>query len=293
MTSIVSKGKTGFRCLIGEWKRLIYKFRFNSLCSTGLNTEKRDTPVIVSLTSYGRRVTETAPFTIYSLLNQSYKPDMIILWLDKDNWNESNLPEKIKKLIDKGLVVKFCDDIRSYKKLIPSLEIYSKEIIITVDDDIIYNRRLVEQLMKSYRLFPKSIHCTTGHKPVFNNEGILCPYNKWEMNINTNPSGLMIPIGCGGILYPPDSLDIEVFNRNNWMNLCPTADDIWFWAMGLKKGTNYKVVGEDTIINYPMDVFYQKLNKGSSLQHTNVDENLNDKQINKVFSYYNLWQKLK
>lgn len=59
---------------------------------------------------------------------------------------------------------------------------------------------------------------------------------------------------------------------------------------GNKKGTNYKVVGEDEITNYPMDVFYQKLNRGSSLQHENVDENLNDKQIRNVFtSYYNLW----
>ena len=44
----------------------------------GLNNQYRDKKVIVSLTSFPERISELK-YTIFSLLNQSFKPDKILL----------------------------------------------------------------------------------------------------------------------------------------------------------------------------------------------------------------------
>ena len=50
------------------------------------------------MTSYGRRVAAVLPYTIISLLRQTYKPDRIVLWLDDEHWNDNNLPALLKRL---------------------------------------------------------------------------------------------------------------------------------------------------------------------------------------------------
>lgn len=148
---MMSKLKIIFLSIVGELIKLLYKLH---ICRPlyGLNVaDSRKHKVIVSLTSYGRRVSAVLPYTIYSLLRQTYKPDVIILWLDYDSWNERNLPSSIRKLQKYGLTIKFCNDIKSYKKLIPTLKLYPDEIIITVDDDIYYKKNMVERLIKSIK----------------------------------------------------------------------------------------------------------------------------------------------
>ena len=55
---------------------------------------KRETQLIVSLTSYRERFKDL-PITIYSILNQSLKPDRVILWLDEEYEDLTNLPYEI------------------------------------------------------------------------------------------------------------------------------------------------------------------------------------------------------
>lgn len=98
--------------------------------------------------------------TIKSLLKQTIKPNKIILWLAKTEFikKEKNLPLNLLLLIKKGLDIKFIKkNIKSYKKLIPSLKKYPNNLIITVDDDIIYRKDTIEKLYKNYIKFPKDI----------------------------------------------------------------------------------------------------------------------------------------
>ena len=73
--------------------------------------------LIVSLTSYPRRF-PILKFTIRSLLNQTVRPDRVILWLAEDD--VTYLPSAVRRLA--GLEVRTCPDLRSFKKLIPALE---------------------------------------------------------------------------------------------------------------------------------------------------------------------------
>ena len=70
---------------------------------TGVTVTKRETPIIISLTSYPARI-ESAYKTIRTLLHQSYLPDRIILWLAKEQFvSETALPSNLLELKKYGL----------------------------------------------------------------------------------------------------------------------------------------------------------------------------------------------
>ena len=71
---------------------------------SGVIEDKRETPVIISLTSIKERFKDL-PKTIYSLIKQSRQPDRIILWLSDEFGNVSNLPYEITQFIKNGLEI--------------------------------------------------------------------------------------------------------------------------------------------------------------------------------------------
>ncbi len=58
----------------------------------------------------------------------------------------------------KGLTIDWCEDIKSYKKLIPTLKKYPDAIIVTADDDLIYDNKWLEQLYNAAQIF-ENIDC--------------------------------------------------------------------------------------------------------------------------------------
>ena len=97
---------------------------------------QRDSTIVVSLTSYGKRVKGSVIYTIYSLLKQTVQPERIVLWLNEKEYSDNNLPAKLRFLCRYGLEVRYCRDIRSYTKIIHALSAFPDRHIITVDDDI-------------------------------------------------------------------------------------------------------------------------------------------------------------
>ena len=242
--------------------------------------------VIVSLTSYGRRVSHTLKYPVMSMLVQTKRPDKIVVWLDDDNYSEFNLPSSLRKFIKYGVEVCFCSDIRSYKKLVPSLGKYPDDIIITIDDDLIYRRKTLECLLAKHKEYPDSIICTSGHVPVFDANGLL-PYKEWQMYLNRTDSKLVFPLGGTGTLYPPHSLYKDTTNSSLFMNLSPKADDVWFWIMALLNGRMVRLAESGPMFRH-LDLLYQFTHKQSSLMEDNVGGNMNDIQITAVFSHYGI-----
>ncbi len=254
----------------------------------GVTSERYcDHDIIVSLTTYGRRI-HSVYMAIESLMEQTMKPNRIILWLD-DSFEGKRLPESINKLRKRGLEVAFCKDVRSYKKLVPALCKYPDDAIITADDDIVYDVNMLENLIVPYIENPHAIYCNRAHKMVPDGQGKLLPYNSWEWcSRERGFSPLFFPTGVGGALYPPHSLDEEVKNEEVFMQICPAADDVWFKAMSLKKGTPVCHVetrhanGEE----YLLDGETQDM----GLANQNVGQSMNDPQLDAVFTQYDLYR---
>lgn len=274
----------------------LYGLLLKTLCSLrvirpcrGLNKEVRDKRIVVSLTSYGRRVSKTVEYTIISLLRQTYKPDEVILWLDCDNWNENNIPACLKKLKIYGLSIMFCEDIRSYKKLIPALRNRPDCLIVTTDDDVFYRKDTIERLVYQYKKDPKKIYCHTAHGVTLNKDNTISSYSNWVEDVNGSSGPFVFPVGEGCILYDPNLLYKDITNEKLFLKLAPLADDLWFYFMEALNGTECCQLKHLHKVPYmPIDMFYQHFHKGSSLRHDNVNENMNDEQIRSIIEYYGI-----
>lgn len=241
--------------------------------------------IVVSLTSYGRRVKKGVVFyTLVSLLRQKIQPKRIILWLAETEWNDDILPNKLQKLKNKGIEIRYCPDYRSYKKLIPSLKLYPKDIIMTVDDDVIYSPHIIESAIKENLEHPNDILCFNALTPILIN-GIPQKYSIWQPPKPDTANKLLFPVGVGGILYPPGSLHADVLNNVLFEKLCPSADDVWFWFNSWRQGTIKRYI-QAKGNNFSFDALYQYFHKGSALTQINRLEYQNDRQLIELFNYY-------
>ena len=192
--------------------------------------------IIVSMTSYGYRVESSSPYALYSILKQTRLPNRIVLNIDKNKWNDENIPALLKKLQRVGVEVNYTEDIGPHTKFIPALKKYPDDIIITADDDVFYDSVMIEELYSSYELSDKkSVVCREG-KYIIRKEGKILPYSQLPDLFSKCDSKQIMPFGVAGVLYPPHIFGDEIFKIEAIKELAPKADDIWFCAMELYYG---------------------------------------------------------
>lgn len=240
----------------------------------------------VSLTTYGRRIYDV-PMTIESLMRQTVRPSKIVLWLD-DTLQNATLPLILKRQEERGLQVRFCPDLRSYKKLVPALGAFPDDIIITVDDDVIYHYDLIENLLNTHALYPEAVCCCEAKRMLFR-DGAPLPYSDWERVQEGGCSPLNFAVGCGGVLYPPGALASEVVDSKLFMELCPHGDDLWFKAMATLAGTPCAVTPQG-IHEYPY--IDNPLWQDKGLTQVNCNRRANDTQLAALWARYPAMQKL-
>lgn len=238
--------------------------------------------VIISLTSFPARI-DSVWITIETILRQTHSAEKIILWLAESQFESiDKLPKKLLKQRERGLEIKFCEDLRSHKKYYYTMKNYPNAIVITVDDDTIYPENLVENLMSTHKRYPNTICCNLAHMMTIE-DGRVTPYINWESGANgyDKPSDYIVPIGCEGVLYPPGCLNENLFDKNQIKELCPLADDLWLKAMATLNGVK-------AVKSHPISITYANLisAKRNSLNKVNVNENMNDEQISNILSRY-------
>jgi hypothetical protein len=199
--------------------------------------------LIVSLTSYPARF-ETLSLTIASLVRQTVRHDRLVLWLTADD--ASSIPEEIRAFTDQGLEIRVCDDLKSYKKLVPALEIFPEAYIVTADDDLYFPPRWLEIMVTEVGT-EREILAWRVHRMVRTVDGDIAPYLRWQLDVqddNTRqPSADLVPTSGSGALYPPRSLHHYVTDRASFERLCPDGDDLWFFWCARMAGTPVKKVG--------------------------------------------------
>ena len=200
-----------------------------------LIANKKQVPVIVSLASIPSRL-NIVHLTIRSILNQDVLPEKIVLWLHEDL--KDSIPKSLNVLVGDLFSIKYADYFSSHRKLVEPLKLYPNKIIVTCDDDMMYRRNWLSKLYQAHENHPDHIVANQTRCITYGSDGELLSYKAWKPNESgcQNPL-LTLPIGAGGTLYPPDSMDKTVFNQELFLQLTPKADDLWFKAMGLLKGT--------------------------------------------------------
>lgn len=254
----------------------------------GVTTYKRDKKLIVSLTSFPERLYDIH-YCIFSIFNQSIKPDEVVLWLASNQFpnGEKDIPQNVLNLKKFGLKINWCEDLKSYKKLIPSLSEYPNDLIVTADDDLFYPENWLELLYDEHKKNPKYIICQRSRNVSLDAEGSFESYNEWELNVGeTEPSFTNLSTNGAGSLFPPNSLHSDVCNNELFEKLCPTADDIWVWAMAILNKTKIKCVKNNmvqlTYINLAREL---NIINEKTLYSSNF-EGGNDLQLKQIIDYY-------
>ena len=275
-----------------EWYRNrilseIYFRKVTLLSSFHKKTETHNLPnkLVVSLTSYKPRFFTLYP-TLLSLAQQRVAPDVIVLWVSEEDYDY--LPENIIKLqgaVNNGkaiFTISKTVDIGPYTKIIPSLERYGESFIVTADDDIYYPSWWLENLLDEYTGTNSEIICYLAHEITFDYEtNNIKSYGAWIKNKSNDVDSLLgFPLGVGGVLYPPSSLNELVTNRDVFLRESPMADDIWlFWMARLNNSITKKTKKKFTAICCPDS---QKV----GLLNNNVLNNKNDEKIKNMLEIF-------
>ncbi|MDR2205042.1 MAG: hypothetical protein LBE36_02630 [Flavobacteriaceae bacterium] len=242
--------------------------------------------LVVTLTSYPKRIS-TISETLISLLDQSIKPEKVILWLANEEFpnKEKDLSPKILKLKNFGLEICWCRNLKSYKKLIPALEWDKNKIYVTADDDIFYPKNWLKNLYEDYQKDKHSIFCHRVHRLAFDENGNIKPYKDWEKCLKKGQekeSDVLFFTGSGGVLYPPNCFYKDILDENLFKKLCPIADDLWFWMMVILNKRKIKIVKNN--------VYRIRNNFGTQeeepLWKTNREAGYNDDQLKNLLEYY-------
>lgn len=297
---IISYRDAALRPILKKCDQIEYLQMTQTLCDRAVHSKERgvseemygEYELVVSLTTYGKRLDEVY-LAIESIMQGTMLPNRIVLWLAEDELNNRNLPITLKNQQKRGLEIGLCKDLRSYTKYIPSLKKYPNSIIITIDDDIIYNFDFVERLWQSYKTDKNAIWANRVHLMKDKN-GYLDNYLTWFSGCAkqmTSDSRYFFT-GVGGVLYPPHIFNQEILDEGIFMTICPYADDVWFNAMALYSGV--KVYKAQTRDEKGLDYYELKNVQDQALFRINIlpNVNMNDVQIKAVFTKYGIYDLL-
>lgn len=276
------------------YNKMYYSERAQQLTHLALNSKEKgvfesvagNEEIIVSLTTHGRRLYEVY-LAIESVMQGSVKPNRIILWLPKE-LEGKDLPQTLVNQIQRGLEVRYTEDLGPHTKLIPSLKVFPDSAIITIDDDIIYHYDTVEMLVVEHRINPHAICANRILDIKLDSKGHPIPMQDWkELDDKERNNVKNFFEGVGGVLYPPHCFSSEVFNQSVFMEICPKADDVWFNCMALLSNTS--VVPANLHYRY-FPLLINESMQDSALWRTNNNEvhPLNDEQLKRVMAKYKL-----
>lgn len=222
-------------------------------------TNRRSTnPIIgvgnanVSLTTYGRR-TATVWKTIETIGAGTVRPGRVILWLE-DAAVVANPPRTLKRLQARGLEIRHCKDFGPHKKYFPYVvEIFPNEpstTLVTADDDTYYPPTWLDDLLAAHQ--PDQV---TAFRARMRSER---PYVEWPVCATTTPSYRVFATGVSGVAYPPKVLCAVGERGDEFMSVCPRADDFWLHFAAVATNVPIRQVRNISVLWWAMPIAASK-----------------------------------
>lgn len=235
--------------------------------------------ITVSLTSYGNRL-DTVHIAIKSIMAQTLKADAIVLYLaEEDSHREIRQEEE---LIKAGLrIARKVKDLKSHKKYFYAVQEYPENLIVTVDDDTIYDDSLLEDLYAEHLKYPEAVICRRGHRMTKKN-GKVAPYDLWEGCVKSAmPEKGICATGVGGVLYPRGKYREAFLNEKGIRETALYGDDLWLKTIELIWKISTYAIGEQSV----------RVIEGSqkeALYKENMGKKINDKYLNQLQRYFDI-----
>ena len=270
-------------------KRRIYKladfFREMKLVTTlwlpdfRKKNPKPEIPVIASMTTYPPRI-GSAWIAIETLLRQSVRPYKLLLVMNVEEFPDKKIPRRIYAQTRRGLEIMWVErNGRSYDKLIPVRQNYPSETIATFDDDKYFPKNLLSDLYQASIENPGAIIGSRGWVIRAHDDDLRYGINWTRASAGAKGRTIFAP-GGNGCVYPPKSLAAGVADISVALELCPTADDIWFW------GAHEKAESDVVCLGHPPHRPIMALKFSPALSNTNRAEN--DAQFQLVLDHWKI-----
>lgn len=244
----------------------------------------RNRKIIVSLTTFPKRI-GTLTTVLDTIYLQTRPADRIILWLAEEQFpnKEKDLPKDLMLLVnDKRLEIRWCDDLRPHKKYFYALQEFTEELVVTIDDDLLYPADMLEKLFQSYLMYPDAVSTLRAHLILINEDNEILSYSDWVKETDAciyEPSMQLLATGGAGVLYPPKLFNPKFFDKEAIKETCLCADDLWLKAMQTVSEVPVVVARHYEHLHYLPD------SQDDGLVRTNVDQNQNDVQFEKILNW--------
>jgi hypothetical protein len=228
----------------------------------------------ISLTSISSRL-DILPKTLRSLLDQTLKPTAIHIWLSTAASGMDDgcktLPIELTSLLatEPLLHLHWTENTGSYRKLLPFAKLYPDTPVLVVDDDTIHSQELVAT---AYMLWNQYKCCISFRATIFNKDE---HYRLWP-NAAGKKGVTIFHKGNGGTVYHTSWFQEPIIHDSSvFLNIAPTADDIWFNLWRMKKGISCYC--------YVQCLIQRSIPVKTTLFHTN--ESKNDDFIKRVWDF--------
>lgn len=183
--------------------------------------------IAVSMTTISSRV-ESAAKAICSILVGGLRPDCLLLNVSPEPFlADAGLPEIPPCLSALPIEIAYCENYGPARKLIPALKRWWNDdaLIVTADDDFLYPRSWLGQMVKATSTYPQCVVCYNARRIR------AAPYRRWPRSVpEDTPSEWWLPIGNCGIAYRPGFFNEQVLDVATLRETAIEADDLWFTA---------------------------------------------------------------
>jgi hypothetical protein len=233
---------------------------------------------VVSLTSFGERL-QTVYLTIESIGIGSLLPSRLILWI-QDEESFRSRPDSLKRLEVRGLEVRLTTKYGPHTKYFPfimSTDTFDCPLA-TADDDMLYSMWWLYGLAMAHKENQRLINCYRAHFMHFSN-GRIKPYLNWEARKSIEPNARCFATGSSGCIYPAEFLVKLKRAGDEFLQLCPWADDVWLHVNALRAGFKIRQIAHRPLV-FPMIPGTQK----SGLFNKNWHRTGNDEQIRRTYT---------
>jgi len=273
----------------------IYRIQYTLSKKTKSNLfiQNKKVPIYVSLTSIFQNQ-DLLIKTLKSIKNQTLKPDKVFCYLSEDpylldtgfsNKIISNL--ELKNFINenKEFEIVWVKNTGSYRKLLPLLKEKWNEdcIIITIDDDAIYDSNLIETAIDSYN----ENKCVVGFRGFTPKINEIKDFNYTKRDNIKERHKYNFLTGLGSILYKPSFFHKTgevIFDESIYLKYCNKQDDIWFYILRIMNKIDSVIILDKKwcIKNLNSD-----MNRPSLFKNFNRFDNLNTTVFKEIWNLLN------
>ena len=235
------------------------KNKLRRILSYVRNRAAGERKVVVTLTSYPPRI-GTLWLTIRSIFRQSRLPDKIVLYLAKSDFPnlERDLPKSLTDMLWHDFEIRWVDeDVKPHKKYYWAFREFPNDLVLTIDDDLIYRRNMIETLYACHVSHPNAVVASRTHLIMFNEDGSLKPYDQWIYEaphfydgLTDVPSMRLFATTGAGTLFDPQLFPAMTFDIDAIRRHCLVADDVWLKVIEIIAGVPVVAATSDQLLEY-------------------------------------------